>query len=205
MTKDEAGAFPPGSTQPHPRHSQHPAGGLPGGGWSCPEASGRAGPQVPLLSELPSGLSRRLVGTRSCCGERRGAVSPPVLWAQLSASVPEAGAMAPVAITHPPPFLLPLEERLDPFVDQEAEAEKGGGVRVGTQPLRALTCRPSHICPSSTPHTQPLRSCYSSNASPRTGRGEGTRPAPGLGWDSACARDSWALRTLPGTGWSVCV
>lgn len=49
--------------------SPHPAGGAQRGG-------GGAGLQVPLLSELPGGLRWCLAGTHSCCGEKRGAVSP---------------------------------------------------------------------------------------------------------------------------------
>lgn len=159
-------ALPPSSSQPHPRHKPRPSRRveLPSRGWG-------AGRRVPLLWELPSGLSRHLVGTRSCCGERRGAVSPPVLSAQLcfwarGGKAGERGCeKCRCSCGHHmhPPFSKPLEETLNPLCGPGNRLRKELGR--GTRPLRATALQAFHTGSFFYPHAQPLKSRHYANVS----------------------------------------
>lgn len=114
---------------------------------------GGVGPRgVPLRAELPCGLRQHLVGTRSCCGERRAASALRVpsgrsVLLRRRGPLPEAGkageraeaqSAAPVRHHAPPSVLTAPGGRTVPrCADQEGRRE--------TLPLSAITSQASHI------------------------------------------------------------
>lgn len=155
------------------------------GGGGCPEAVG--------------GLACRYLCSRSCQAVQAGAFRGlalavereegpsglPVFWAQLSASVPEAGAMAPVAIIPPLPSCCRWRRDWAPLQTRKQRLREGGSESGNTATESRHLPATSHLSFFFSPHptstvTLSFR-CFTEDRA-AVGRGHALLQGPGLGF-----------------------